>query len=128
LRTAFVVLAVFAVWLGVIVNRAREQREAVRAIEALGGRVIYDWQQSSMFDASPDGPAWLRQVIGDDYFQTVVGVYILGSDADAARAIPYLQQLPDLELIAFPWNAYSQATQDQLKAALPNCRLLGAGP
>ncbi len=38
LRTFFFVLTAFAVWLGVIAERAREQREAVRAIGALGRR------------------------------------------------------------------------------------------
>jgi hypothetical protein len=37
LRTLFVLTTAFAIWLGVVVNRAREQREAIKAIEALGG-------------------------------------------------------------------------------------------
>src|SRR6185437_11305871 len=80
LRTLFVLTTVFAVWLGVVVNRAREQREAVKAIEALGGTVAYDWDEFP-FDPfasdkrhTPHGPAWLRWLIGDDYFQNAIAV------------------------------------------------------
>jgi hypothetical protein len=44
LRTTFVFFTAFAAWLGVVVHRAREQREAVEAIKALGGVVQFDWQ------------------------------------------------------------------------------------
>jgi hypothetical protein len=67
-------------------------------------------------------------VIGDNYFQTVEEVYSLGSDADAVKAIPYLQQLPALKTIAFPYAAYSKHTLDELRAALPNCKFVGVGP
>lgn len=52
LRTVFVLLTALAVWLGHAVNRAREQREAVEAIEALGGDVHYDWQDASAYRSS----------------------------------------------------------------------------
>ena len=42
LRSFLVILTALAVWLGVVVNRARVQREAVKAIEALGGCHFYD--------------------------------------------------------------------------------------
>lgn len=45
LRTLFVVLTVLGIWLGVIANRAREQREAVRAIEKAGGFIAYYGKQ-----------------------------------------------------------------------------------
>src|SRR3569623_2086670 len=60
LRTLFILLTMFADWTATIVNRAREQREAVKAIEALGGEVLYgpfailNWQRT-----------------GNDYFQNV---------------------------------------------------------
>ena len=67
------------VWLGVIVDRAREQREVVKAIEALGGEIYYDWQvQVSPIaaagplapnpNAKPRVPAWLRRIVGDHFF------------------------------------------------------------
>ena len=39
LRTLLVLVTVLCVWLGVTVNRARKQREAVAAIQELGGTV-----------------------------------------------------------------------------------------
>ena len=48
LRSFFVLLTVGCLWLGWKVERTsertRQQREAVKAIEALTGRVQYDWQ------------------------------------------------------------------------------------
>lgn len=91
LRIIFVLMTTFAVWLGVIVKRAREQREAVKAIEALGGQVRYDWHYDSFrarrdgvsFNSplsksmqAPNGPQWLRQIFGDDFFQHVRAVQI----------------------------------------------------
>ena len=57
LRSFLVVLTAFAIWLGVAVNRAREQREAVKAIEALGGTVTYDFQVTGVpYDGTSDPP------------------------------------------------------------------------
>ena len=81
LRTMLLVVVVFAVWLGVQTNRARRQREAVAAILQLKGTVIYDYQQVSpsrlLFNskAQPRAPAWLRQLVGDEYFQEVAVVH-----------------------------------------------------
>jgi len=60
LRSFLVVLTALAVWLGIVVNSAREQREAVKAIEALGGQVLY----------GPFAMLRLRRT-GNDYFQSV---------------------------------------------------------
>lgn len=91
LRKLFVLLTALAVWLGVVVHRAREQREAVEAIEAAGGVVRYDWQYDSFvarrdgvsFDfplsnsmREPSGPLWMRRFIGDEFFQQVWAVQI----------------------------------------------------
>ena len=69
-----------ACWLGWIVHRARVQREAVAAIVRVGGSVVYDYQWPD-YDAKPPGPAWLRGLIGRDYFDTVVFV-----NADTPKA------------------------------------------
>jgi len=74
LRTLLVLLTVLCVWLGVTVNRARKQREAVAAIEALGGYVRYEYQYGS--GQEPPGPKWLRELIGEEYFVSVVYVVL----------------------------------------------------
>ena len=46
-------------------NEARQQREAVKAIEALGGYVVYDHEVDDDDDidaATLPGPAWLRRL------------------------------------------------------------------
>ena len=55
LRTLMVLVTVLCVWLGLVSERARKQREAVAAIEALGGWVWYDYQNSGQ---EPPGPKW----------------------------------------------------------------------
>ena len=114
LRTLFILLTVLAVWLGVIVNRAREQREAVRAIEALGGTV--DYERTAV-------PKWLRQLIGDEYFQEVWAVDWASmrsppvTDANIKRAIPQLKRLRQLDAIVVP-GTVSTATLEELKGVL----------
>jgi len=87
-RTLLLVITVLCVWLGLQVNAARRQRNAVAAILKAGGTVYYDYQivfETSVqwpiksFDDTkpPPGPAWLRRQIGDDYFRTVAAVYFL---------------------------------------------------
>jgi len=86
LRSFLIVVTVFAVWLGWKVDRARKQREAVRAIETIRGVVQYDWQDGiNSWETSstvrfvpsngePLAPAWLRNVMGEHLFQNVTGV------------------------------------------------------
>ena len=62
LGTMFIVVTVFCVWLAVLVNRAHRQREAVAAIEQLGGIVGYD---------EPALPNWLQKLGGDAFVHVV---------------------------------------------------------
>jgi internalin A len=61
-------------WLGWMVHRAKVQREAVAAIVKAGGNVLYDWELGKPPGAKPNGPKWLRDLIGIDYFDTVVAI------------------------------------------------------
>ena len=88
LRMMLVVITVLCVWLGLKVNAARRQRTAVAAILGDRGRIIFDYQmvpiagEPDTFDVDanslPPGPAWLRQLFGDDCFRNVVSVVFLG--------------------------------------------------
>ena len=73
LRTLFVAVSILCIWLGLKVNAARRQREAVAALTRSGADVSFDYQtaNNATSDATPPGPAWLRKLIGDDYFTTV---------------------------------------------------------
>jgi hypothetical protein len=84
LRTLFVFTTLCAVacsWLAVKMQQARKQREAVEAIQKLGGEVKYDYQETTILNPQPPGPAWLRKLFGDDFFATVTSVR-LSSDAN----------------------------------------------
>lgn len=78
LRSFLLLLTVFCIWLGIQVDRVRKQRVAIAAIEEIGGGVWYDYQYDEFgkvrLMAKPPAPEWLRQIIGDDFFVSVVGV------------------------------------------------------
>ena len=148
LRGFLVALTAFAIWLGVIANRAREQREAVKAIEAKGGIVQYDWQvdlkRMSKIEGfegykvirkygSPGGAAWLRRRIGNDYFQKVVTVEFYWGDPLKPRdlnestlpaLVPHLQNLRALKLLTVRDDVgASGKMRAELMNALPNCEV-----
>ena len=127
-------MTVLAVWLGVAVNRAREQREAVKAIEALGGSVLYDWQESqplynAIFWPSPErhGQTWLRRLVGESFFQEArVAAFVKSKsqkESNILDAIPYLRRHWHLERIYLPVRCSSEISEE-LKTALPSCKVL----
>jgi hypothetical protein len=75
-------MTLLAVWMAHISHRARQQKLAVEKVHRLGGTVYYDYQIKTNglvpdtfdFQAIPPGPAWLRNILGDDYFQAVVSI------------------------------------------------------
>jgi len=60
-------------WLAVEMREAREQKHLVTSINDMGREVAYDWQVSSQFqlNAQPPQPAWLRGLLGNDFFADV---------------------------------------------------------
>jgi internalin A len=91
LRTlmAVVLLVAFcmAIWIVPIKNRAERQKAVVAAIIKSGGSVIYDYQLNqhanppTSVKPEPTAPAWLRGLLGDDFFTNVV-VASVRTDAD----------------------------------------------
>ena len=90
----FLAVTIFCVVLGLVVRPAQEQKRAVEALRALGTiRIFYDYEVRTLSDGSfetipeaevsPPGPAWLRDLIGVDYFANVVQVDLNGP-------LPYL--------------------------------------
>ena len=57
--------------LGWKARRASLQRRAVARINALQGTVVYDWHRAKLGQTEPPGPAWLRNRLGDEYFQEI---------------------------------------------------------
>src|SRR5215471_6511645 len=96
LRTLLAGVAIVAVLIWIPVRRAREQRQAVDEILRRGGTVRFDFEKTGATE--PAGPAWLRRLLGDDYFRTVDEVFLDGlavTDDD----LKILGGLPSLERV-----------------------------
>jgi hypothetical protein len=74
LRTLMILVLVVGGFMGWKARRASLQRRAVARIQYLRGSVTYDWGFNSPVTSEPHGPAWLRKILGDEYFQEVVAV------------------------------------------------------
>lgn len=103
LGTLLVSIAAFSVWLGPKVNRANSQRRAVGEFEKLGLQVHYDYQQTPngyFPSAEQNGPKWLRELAGDDYFQTVFWLSSTGnSDRVPDDHFAYVASFPDIRVL-----------------------------
>lgn len=107
LRALLAVTAVLGVWLGIRVNAARRQREAVSHVLNVGGSVSYDYHKVDAdkpnmfnFKASPPGPDWLRRVLGDEYFQEVVRISLRDKPVtdDDLKELKQFSKLENLDL------------------------------
>jgi len=103
LRTMLVAIAMISLWLSTTANRANKQRRAVEKIKAAGGVVGYDYEVDGNFnrredDPSPPGPDWLRNLIGVDYFATVIYVEFNTADDQSLAVVKDLPNLRALEL------------------------------
>jgi hypothetical protein len=108
LRALLACLTIVGVVLGLNANRAHRQRIAAERVLALGGTVYYEHQISSSpnqpglmsvdQDAEPPGPAWLRRICGDHFFQRVATVELrrtnaTDSDMELLDTFPSLKSL-----------------------------------
>jgi hypothetical protein len=94
LASMFVVVTVLCVSLSVLVNRAHRQRDAVAAIEAIGGSVGYTQPSQKTSEAFPK--KFLRRWLSRDYFDEVRNVNLVDTQImDAGLA--HLQGLTALQ-------------------------------
>lgn len=94
LRTLLIAILILSLplsWFAVRLQRARRQREAVAAIEGLGGNVQYERPQGKQQPVS----SWLRDLLGRDFFDRVTLVYLQGNVTNAD--LEHLTALLDLE-------------------------------
>jgi hypothetical protein len=91
--TLLLVVTFLGIFLGVLANRAREQRTARKLILSLGGTVAYDFEvddegQRITDPPNPLVPNWIRGALGDDFLFRIVYVDLGGtgvSDEDLRR-------------------------------------------
>jgi len=132
LRTFFVLLMAAGVWLGVVVNRAREQCEAVKAIQGMGGFVLYNWHFDGPSPAErPHGPAWLQRLVGEHFFEEIdTAAFPDGrphpSEVELLKFVPRLQRMRGLKTL-YSWPSMSDDAKQAIKAALPACRIRSLG-
>ena len=100
-RSLFVVTLFVACLLGWKLHKVNQQRRAVSKIKELGGTVYYDTDRhlADSDDPSPfQAPQWLRELLGDDYFDSVVAVRIYHKDLDDVSFLADLPMIEDLNL------------------------------
>lgn len=76
LRAVLILMTILAIWLGIVSHRARNLRRAVDAIAAVGGSIHYHYELNA--GQGPPGPAWLRKLLGDEYFVSPFHVELTG--------------------------------------------------
>lgn len=141
LRGFFVLFTAVAVGFGSFVNWAREQREAVKAIEAMGAWVWYDcqlvyipvrgepqpWPRRISFEEPKANWPW--DLIADDYSHQVwmvdFGSVEFHKEPERMEellrnSIPHLARLHGLQAV-FCGFRVSNDTLNRMRAALPNC-------
>jgi len=117
LRVLFICLSAFAIWLGVRTSAAMHQRRAIATITNAGGLSYFNWQLQPIYDAEGNvdyfkvirdpsaipAPKWVRQLVGDEFFQHVVKVHI-HPDKVNDEIISVMGNLPKLNSIDLSWE------------------------
>jgi len=98
--------------------RARQQRDAAGAITDLGGRVSYQLDAGGPCGGgaaghTASGPAWLRRLLGDDFFDDVLYAEV-NTDEELAN-VRYFPRLRSLCLCAPGRMLWSSVTDSGLK-------------
>jgi hypothetical protein len=109
-------------WVAVRMKKARQQREAVEEIQKRGGRVRYDYQPSMAAIAEPPGRAWLRNLLGKDFFASVVEVALFPPGPSDA-SFEHLKSLAQLRGLSLIGPCFTDASLKHLKG-LTNLRSL----
>lgn len=126
LRTLLLAVTVSGIlfgWIGVVVNRAAKQKNAVARIRQLGGTVHYSNLDEN---GEPAVPEWLTQLVGDDFFFDVELVQLASNQAtqftDADLA--FFENLLGLKSLFLPADQLSDDALRKLLARLKSLNTL----
>jgi Leucine-rich repeat (LRR) protein len=113
-------VAVACSWLAVEMQRAERQRNAVEAIARDSRDVWYDYQVDTPpclmnKRAKPPAPAWLRHVLGDDFFCDTAVVNWCVKPMDDATLV-YIKELTALRFLYLNYGEATDAGLGNLKA------------
>ena len=108
------VCAVGAGWVGRRMERKRKERVAVEVITKHGGNVEYDYQ--TVKGATPPGPKFLRDWLGESFFTEVAAVQIHASDSGPHWLVP-------IKEVTLKGSRFTETGLSYLKS-LPNLRTL----
>jgi len=100
LRTLLIFMLVVCVavgTLGVKLERARKQREAVAWVREMGGTVYYAMNDGGI-TAEPRGHVWLRTWLGNDFFDEVASVELYNTPVNDVSPLAELNNLRVLSL------------------------------
>ena len=132
LKTLLIAMTVIGVWLGMRGSEVYKQRRAREALAKVVEGVCFDheWEADASlpaggrwnYQAAPRAPAWLIDLVGEDFFSRVTCVYLRhpqeatdGAKISAAD-LTCLKDLPYLEEIGF----FSDADIDEESIAILN--------
>jgi hypothetical protein len=95
-------VAIACSWLAVKMHQAKRREKTVNAMRKMGFCVKYDYEDLNPFvsetDSEPSTPAWLRNLLGDHFFDTVICIYALDIKTD--NDMQYLNDLPHLKILS----------------------------
>ncbi len=107
LRAMLVVLTLTSLAFAALVRSAKRQKVAVTAIRQSGGTVMYDYHETAPRTMSTAGgrtaPKWLRELVGDEYFQRPVWIQFFGSAKDD-RWVQAMADLPSTKYLLLAEN------------------------
>jgi hypothetical protein len=129
MRTLTEMILLSACGMGWMAYRARVQREAVAAVRRVNGGVRYEWQAVSkdgliVYDSSPRAPKWLVDMIGVDYFGSVVGVSVVVGHRPPDALVARIAQLNRLEELGLCTSLLTDEDMAQI-GSLTSLRKLG---
>ena len=104
LRFLFLVVTAACVWLAVVTNRARSQKQAVNRVQELGGQVAFDYQFDANMNWRKDpqlpAPVWLIDLVGEDYARSVVIVNLAEGSDPTDDDLSVVKRLTDLKQLS----------------------------